>query len=216
MKNIGVILAGGVGHRFGSDLPKQYHQINGRMLIEYVAEALSQAKLVEQILLVGDMENPCLTSVAERFHTHLAPGGETRNRSLQSALDYVHDRLDGENIIILDAVRPMIRPDIIDKYFTLLDEGYDCVITAKKITDSLGSIDSWQVDRDRYFLMQSPEAYPVQLLRRYFDKDSPWVEVLNQLPETTRAYYNYDFTDNLKLTYSWELKYLSELLGSRP
>ena len=110
----------------------------------------------------------------------------------------------------------MIRPDIIDKYFTLLDEGYDCVITAKKITDSLGSVDSWQVDRDRYFLMQSPEAYPVGLLRRYFDKDSPWVEVLNQLPETTKAYYNYDFTDNLKLTYNWELKYLSDLLSSRP
>jgi 2-C-methyl-D-erythritol 4-phosphate cytidylyltransferase len=216
MKNVGVILAGGVGRRFGSNLPKQYHQINGRMLIEYVVEALSQAKLVEQILLVGDMENPCLASVAEQFHTHLVPGGETRNRSLQSALDYVHDRLDAENIIILDAVRPMIRPDIIDKYFTLLDEGYDCVITAKKITDSLGSVDSWQVDRDRYFLMQSPEAYPVGLLRRYFDKDSPWVEVLNQLPETTKAYYNYDFTDNLKLTYNWELKYLSDLLSSRP
>lgn len=42
--NVVVILASGVGSRFGSNVPKQFHKINGKMVIEYVVDAIFEAK----------------------------------------------------------------------------------------------------------------------------------------------------------------------------
>lgn len=214
--NIGMILAGGSGKRFGGDLPKQYHQINGKMVISYVVDALEKAKSIDKIVFVGDLEEPHLAELVDRYGGYGAYGGKTRNQSLDNGLRYIWGNLKCEYIILLDAVRPMVYPELIDQYISLLEDGYDCVSTVQEITDSLGSRDFWQVDRSRYYLMQSPEAYRFDLLYQWFDKESIYTEVLHQLPEDTRAYFNFGFTNNLKLTYNWELKYLSELLGNRP
>ena len=54
--NIVTILASGVGSRFGSDVPKQFHKINGKMVIEYVVDAILEAKTVDKILIVTNLE----------------------------------------------------------------------------------------------------------------------------------------------------------------
>lgn len=211
--NVGLILAGGCGSRFGSALPKQYHTINGKMVIAHVADALKEADSVDKIVFVGDSGEPILRNLADQYDGTVTDGGKTRNLSLQNGLDFVHTYLDCQNIMIFDAVRPMVRPSMIDQYFQLLRTGYDAVITTQEITDSLGCRDCWKLDRSRYYLMQSPEAYRFDLLYQYFDKDSSYTEVLHHLPDTTRAYLNFDFTDNIKLTYTWELDYLGALLS---
>ena len=38
-RNIIMITAGGVGERFGSSVPKQYVEMNGRKVISYVIDA---------------------------------------------------------------------------------------------------------------------------------------------------------------------------------
>ena len=43
--NIVAILANGIGKRFVSNIPKQFHKINGKMVIEYVIEAVLSSKL---------------------------------------------------------------------------------------------------------------------------------------------------------------------------
>ncbi len=210
--NVGLILAGGRGARFGSALPKQYHTIHGEMVIAYVADALEKADSVDKIVFVGDSEEPDLQKLASRYGGAVADGGKTRNLSLQSGLDYVYAHFDCKNIMIFDAVRPMVSSVMIDRYFHLLHTGYDAVITTQEITDSLGCRDCWKLDRSRYYLMQSPEAYRFDLLYRHFDKDSLYTEVLHHMPDTTKAYLNFDFKNNIKLTYDWELDYLSALL----
>ncbi len=210
--NVGLILSGGRGSRFGSALPKQYHMLNGKMVIAYVADALARANSVDKIVFVGDNEEPALKNLACQYGGAVAGGGKTRNLSLQNGLDFVHMNFDCENIMIFDAVRPMVNSAMIDRYFQLLRTGYDAVITVQEITDSLGCRDCWRLDRSRYYLMQSPEAYRFEMLYKYFDKDSLYTEVLHHMPDTANAYLNFDFTNNIKLTYDWELDYLSALL----
>lgn len=41
-KNIGIILSGGVGNRFGATIPKQYQLINGKQVIAYVVDAFKK------------------------------------------------------------------------------------------------------------------------------------------------------------------------------
>ncbi|MBQ8794564.1 MAG: NTP transferase domain-containing protein, partial [Clostridia bacterium] len=42
--NIGIILAGGIGSRFGADKPKQYCKILGKEMILYSIDAFKNAK----------------------------------------------------------------------------------------------------------------------------------------------------------------------------
>lgn len=214
--NIVTILANGVGFRFGSNVPKQFHKINGKMVIEYVIEAILKAKTVDKILIVTDLEEnkDYLTSLATIPKVVFTHGGDTRNRSLANALNYIHDNYCCDKIIVCDAVRPMITGELIDKYFALLDN-CDAVVTSQKITDSLGCYDIQQVHRDRYYLMQSPEGFDFKLLYNHFDPESCLTEVAQQLPENSKIELYFDFNNNFKLTYPADLKYLEAFINAK-
>ncbi|MBQ6716676.1 MAG: 2-C-methyl-D-erythritol 4-phosphate cytidylyltransferase, partial [Clostridia bacterium] len=54
--NAALILSGGSGQRFQSALPKQYHKILGKMVIEYVIAEALQAKKIDCVMIAGAME----------------------------------------------------------------------------------------------------------------------------------------------------------------
>lgn len=54
--NIVAILANGVGERFASNIPKQFHSINGKMVIEYVIEAALSSKKTDKIIIATDIK----------------------------------------------------------------------------------------------------------------------------------------------------------------
>lgn len=214
--NIVTILASGVGARFGSNVPKQFHKINGKMVIEYVVDAILQAKKVDKILIVTNVEanKSYLTVFAGNDKVDFAEGGDTRNRSLANALEYIKSNYNCDKMIVCDAVRPMITGELIDKYFDLLDDSA-AVVTAQAITDSLGCYDIQRVYRDRYYLMQSPEGFDFNLLYESFDPESDLTEVTQQLPENSKIELCFDFQNNFKLTYPADLKYLEALINAR-
>ena len=214
--NIVTVLASGVGSRFGSNVPKQFHKINGKMVIEYVVESILEAKSVDKILIVTNLDanKSYLTQLSTIPQVEFTNGGDTRNYSIVNALNYIHNNFDCEKMIICDAVRPMITGELIDRYFDLLD-GCAAVVTAQAITDSLGCYDILQIHRERYYLMQSPEGFDFKLLYDSFDPDSTLTEVTQQLPEDSKIELYFDFNNNFKLTYPADLKYLEALINAR-
>jgi len=52
MRTVAVVLAGGTGQRFGSDMPKQMHILAGKTLIEHSVAAFEQAAGVDAIMVV--------------------------------------------------------------------------------------------------------------------------------------------------------------------
>lgn len=214
--NVVVILASGVGSRFGSNVPKQFHKINGKMVIEYVVDAIFEAKTVDKVLIVTNIEanKSYLTNLAADDRVDFVNGGETRNYSLVNALQYINDNYDCDKVIVCDAVRPMITGELMDKYFAFLDDNA-AVVTAQAITDSLGCYDIQKVYRDRYYLMQSPEGFDFKLLYDNFDPESKLTEVTQQLPENSKIKLYFDFNNNFKLTYPADLKYLEALINAR-
>lgn len=214
--NVVVILASGVGSRFGSNVPKQFHKINGKMVIEYVVDAIFEAKTVDKVLIVTNIEanKSYLTNLVADDRVDFVNGGETRNYSLVNALQYINDNYDCDKVIVCDAVRPMITGELMDKYFAFLDDNA-AVVTAQAITDSLGCYDIQKVYRDRYYLMQSPEGFVFKLLYDNFDPESKLTEVTQQLPENSKIKLYFDFNNNFKLTYPADLKYLEALINAR-
>lgn len=214
--NIVAILANGVGTRFGSNVPKQFHKVNGKMVIEYVIESILQAKNVDKIVIATNVEanSVYLADICESCNIDLVEGGSTRNRTLKNVIDYIDANYDCKKMIVCDAVRPMITGELMDKYFDMLD-GKAAVVTAQKITDSLGCYKFQKVNREDYYLMQSPEGFDFPLLRDSFDSESILTEVTQQLPENSEIELYFDFNNNFKLTYPADLKYLEALIKER-
>lgn len=211
--NACLILSGGSGQRFHSSLPKQYHKILGKMVIEYVIEAAMTAKTIDTIIVAGAACAP-LSHLKQKYPIQIAPGGSTRNETLCNGLTLLNT-METERVIIMDAVRPLVTGKLIDEYMRLIESGYHAVTTAQPITDSLGCHDLHTVDRSRYYLMQSPEAYDFPLLFKHFDKNSRLTEVAHQLPENIRLKLYYDFPENPKLTYPWEKPYIASAIRAR-
>lgn len=214
--NIIVILASGVGARFGSNVPKQFHRVNGKMVIEYVIESVVRSALTDKIVIATNVEanSVYLADICARYSIDLIEGGATRNQSLKNVISYIDSKYDCKKLIVCDSVRPMITGELMDKYFAFLDENA-AVVTAQKITDSLGCYKFQKVDREDYYLMQSPEGFDFPLLRDSFDENSPLTEVTQQLPENSKIKLYFDFNNNFKLTYPADLKYLESLIKDR-
>lgn len=199
-----MILSGGVGKRFGADVPKQYQDLLGKPVVEYVVNAAKAAASIDKIVVVC-AEN--WKDWFEKYPVEICEGGSERNISFRNGLEFIKRRYDCKKIMVFDAMRPFVTPQLIDEYMSKLDE-FDVVATCQRIVDSLGCLDFLHCDRSRYYILQSPEAFRFDLVYEHFDQYSPLVEAYQQLPEGTTLYKYFDFPDNYKLTYYHDLDFM--------
>lgn len=215
MKSIGIILAGGIGSRFGSNMPKQYCLINGKEMISYSIDAFRNAQNIDDFIVVLDKEQFEKDDVAKRYNVKTVLGGNSRNTSLKNALDYIYSEFPNcEKIIENNAACPMITSEIIDKYITLLND-YDYVETAFKITDALSAYDKRACDREDFYLIQAPDAYRFKLLYNYFDANSTLCHPAHQLPKSSKGYQYFDYGANHKVTYPYDIEIVEILMKNR-
>lgn len=215
MSAIGIILAGGIGSRFGADKPKQYCKIFDKEMIWYSIDAFRQAKSIDDFIVVVDDNEMQSSRLVNDYGVTLVQGGSTRNESFKNALDYINKTFpDCEKIIENNAACPMITAELIDEFMELLDE-YDYVNTAYKITDALGSYKDRIANREDFYLIQAPDAYRFPLLYKHFNKDSELCHPAHQLPLTATEYRYFDYTDNYKVTYPDDIKIVEMMMTRR-
>lgn len=201
-KNIIMITAGGVGQRFGSNTPKQYLLINGVPVIEYVIKACKLSKKADAILVVAD---PLYHEQLRRnYNVDVATNGSELNQTKRNGFDYIREHSSCEKLVVVEAVRPSLTPEAIDVTFDKLND-YDAVACARKVTDSLGHYGEWIVNREDYYTLNPPEGFRFALIDKCFNSMSKLTESIQQLPETTRVYLNFDVPYFDKITYPEDL-----------
>ncbi len=211
-KNIIMITAGGVGQRFGANTPKQYLLLDGKPVISYVIEACKKSKLANAVLVVAD---PIYhDELRMTYGVDVTNSGTELNMTKRNGFDYIHRHSDCEKLIVVEAVRPMLEPKVLDKTFELLDE-YDAVACARKITDSLGHYGEWVVNRAEYYTLNPPEGFRFPLLDRYFRAESVYTESIQQLPDTSKVYVNFEVPYLDKITYPEDLAKAEALIQWR-
>lgn len=209
--NIVMIMSGGIGKRFGAPIPKQYTLLKGRPVIDYVIEAAKGSKLADKILIVIDEQCMQYSSALNDPTLDFAPNGKERYDSVKNGFDYIKSHYVCSKVVIMDAVAPFVYPELIDDYFRKLDE-YDAVITAQKITGALGNKNFDPLDREQFYITQSPEGFVFNKISAVLDTSFPSQELAWQLPKNSRFYLNFDFKNNLKLTYDFELQYAEYMM----
>lgn len=211
-KNIIMITAGGVGQRFGADTPKQYLLLNGKPVISYVLEACRRSKLADSILVVADPVYH--EELKKNYGVDVANNGPELNITKRNGFDYIRENSSCEKLIVVEAVRPSLIPEVLDKTFELLDD-YDAVACARKVTDSLGHYGEWVVNRADYYTLNPPEGFRFPLLDKHFRSDSVYTESIQQLPDTSRVYLNFDVPYFDKITYPEDLAKAEALIQWR-
>ena len=208
IKNVILVMSGGSGTRFGADKPKQYCDMKGRPVIEYVLEACKLSMKTDQVVIVTAQDY--VDSVREQYGYPTTVGGSTRTESLYNGLQFVAKHYACEKVIVINAVCPLVVESQIDRYFDLLDS-YDYVLTAWKVTSTLHRYDGQMVDRNDYFHVMEPEAYNFKKLHANYKVDYPVPYVFHQMPKDSKPYYCFDYPYTMKLTYARDMK-IAELL----
>lgn len=214
--NIAVILSGGVGKRFGAKIPKQYLDLCGKPVINYVIEAALSSKKIDEIVLVIDDDYLDYVEEISNPKIHTVPNGKERVYSVLNALNYINDNYKNCNkLLILQAVSPFITTKIINDYFNLLDE-YDVVTTAQKCTGEIFNVKKYKkVNRNDYYFCQSPEAFHFKDLLTNIKVKSKYSELIYHYSFEPKVCFYTDFVDNVKLTTKEDLAYCEFLMSRR-
>ncbi len=209
--NIAVILAGGVGKRYGDDMPKQYLKMAGREVISFAIEEAKKCCYVDKVIVVCDKIYQ--QRISSNYSVEVCDGGETRNISVFNALEYIKANYKCNKIIFLDSARPLIKADYITDCLQKLDN-YDCIITAQHIVDSLGNYCDVNVNRDNYYLIQTPEAFKYDVLYKNFDKESSNTALCQFMPDINQVYQNFALKHNYKITYKGDIEYIMQFVNN--
>lgn len=144
MKNIAVILAGGVGRRLGDTVPKQFLKVAGKQVIEHTLDAFQNHPQINEIAVVchsdfvAHMEGIAVKNNYPKLKKILHGGQERYESSLAAIRAY--DAAQDVNLIFHDAVRPLVNERIISDCIRAL-ESYKAVDVAIKTTDTIIQVD---------------------------------------------------------------------------
>lgn len=220
MYRTALIVAGGKGLRMGSELPKQFLPIGGKPVLMHTLEAFHRFDKRMQFILVLPREQQGFWRELCEMHRfnirhEIADGGETRFHSVKNGLALINGI--GGMVGVHDGVRPFVSQEVIARCFReaavrkAVIPVIDLVETVRHLTGS----GSETVNRNDYKLVQTPQVFDVDLLRRayeqeftpFFTDDASVVEAMGvpvHLVEGNR--------ENIKITTPFDLKVASALL----
>ena len=173
MYRTALIVAGGKGLRMGSELPKQFLPIGGKPVLMHTLEAFHRFDKRMQLILVlpreqqGFWRELCETHGFNIRH-EIADGGETRFHSVKNGLALINGI--GGMVGVHDGVRPFVSQEVIARCFReaavrkAVIPVIDVVETVRHLTGS----GSETVNRNDYKLVQTPQVFDADLLRRVY------------------------------------------------
>lgn len=224
MKRYVVVVAGGKGLRMGGSIPKQFVPVKGRPVLMRTLEAFRRACPDMELIVVlpADQQAYWRQLCADKGFTlshHIATGGETRFHSVRNGLALIPDE---EGVVgVHDGVRPFVSAAVIERCYAEAEAG-KAVVPVLPVVETVRRLSangaSETVPRDNYRLVQTPQVFPVALLKRayrqpftpFFTDDASVVEALGEqvaLVEGNR--------ENIKLTTPFDLQVAEVLAADR-
>jgi 2-C-methyl-D-erythritol 4-phosphate cytidylyltransferase len=171
-----VIAAGGRGERAGAGEPKQFRPIAGVPMLLRSIRPFGAHPRVRHIVVAlpaeaADAPPSWLAEVAGAGLT-LVVGGDTRAASVRNGLS----SLDPECHLVLvhDAARPFVAPEIVDAVCTRAAEGV-AAVPAVPVSDTIKRVDDGHavietVDRAGLWRAQTPQGFPRAMLEEAFGR----------------------------------------------
>ncbi len=175
-----IILAGGVGSRLKSAVPKQFIEIDGCPIIVHTIRNFQDNPNIDHIIVV------CLgnwiehtKNIVKKYNldkvTDVVSGGATGHISTKNGVYFLKNRLSEQDYVIIhDAARPIVSQEVIN----------DLIETAKKNGNACSAVSCYetvvltenrlsgkeQIDRNRVIRVQTPQCYKYGLIKSLYEK----------------------------------------------
>ena len=208
-----LIVAGGKGERMNTDIPKQFLEIKGKPILMHTLDVFqSFDSNMKLILVLPEIQIDFWRELCAKHNFTLqhqiAAGGQTRFHSVKNGLEAVDSPA---LVAVHDGVRPLVSIETIARCFEAAGK-YDAAIPVVDLVDSIRKVsenDSQSVDRNAYKLVQTPQIFDADLLKKAYEQefsasftdDASVVEALGttiHLVEGNR--------ENIKITTEFDLK----------
>ena len=230
---VAILLAGGSGHRFGADRPKQFVRIGECTVLEHSLAAFEQSPHIDAVVVVShpqhldEVRQLLPSSQHPKLLAVVAGGAERQDSTLNAlrALTQITDSpLEQIRILIHDAVRPAVSQSIIERVCTALHT-HQAANLVVPVTDTLLEINdngttAAMPSRARFRRVQTPQgfhaatlqhAYDVALTDPNFQATDDCGVVFRYLPEVEIVLVEGE-QRNIKLTYPEDYHVLHHLL----
>lgn len=232
MKNIALIIAGGVGARMGQDIPKQFINVYDKPVIVYTMEAFQNHPNIDGIEVVClEGWHDILRAYAKQFGITklggIVSGGRNGQESIRNGLYDAANRYKEEDAVILvhDAIRPLVSAEIISdnirvcrKYGNAITI-IPCTAAMLKTYDSLSTEE--QVARDNLKITQTPQAFFIKDLVKTHE-EALEKGITNSVASCTmyielgkKLYMSMGSEKNIKLTTSEDIEIFKALLNAK-
>lgn len=165
-----LIFAGGSGARMGSDLPKQFLEVDNKAIIIHTIEKFENNPNIEGIIIVckEDYISYC-KELIKKFNFKkvfdVIEGGKTGQESIFNGLNYLYKNKSKEAIVLIhDGVRPVIDDDLINSCIECTNKNGNA-ISASKAIETIIKIDTSSnqiletVDRNSCRYAKAPQSF---------------------------------------------------------
>lgn len=169
-----VVPAAGVGRRMAADVPKQYLQLAGRMVIEHTLDRLAGHDAIAGVVVAIGAEDAYWPEVnlnyADKVQT--VAGGAERCHSVLNALRFLTAGAANEDdwVLVHDAVRPCLRREDLTLLIESLLAGWTGGLLATPVRDTMKRADedgcvADTVDRAGLWHALTPQMFNLERLR---------------------------------------------------
>ena len=172
-----IIVAGGKGLRMGTDIPKQFLPVAGLpVLMRTMQRFREYSEELHIILVLPKAQQDYWSELCRKYDFNvlhsIADGGETRFHSVRNGLDLVP--CDAAGVVgVHDGVRPFPSVSVIAKCYEAARNS-EAAIPVVPVVETVRETDgeaSHTVPRDRYRLVQTPQTFTVELLKRAYEQE---------------------------------------------
>ena len=156
-----ILLGAGIGNRFNSNIPKQYHKIAGKTLIDISINKIKEFKDIKKIVFVYNNKHKKYLKRIKLKNIKLVAGGNTRNESTYNALKYLIKTKNIDRVLIHDAARPNFSKKLI-KNILLSSKKNKTIIPILKVKDALKEIKIKKIislKKNNFFTTQTPQCF---------------------------------------------------------
>jgi len=180
MEHVAILLAGGSGTRMGGSVEdKVLVEIGGKPAFVHVLEAFTASSTQEALVIVArdDRQRKELSRLVQRSKPSIPVfytlGGKERQDSVRRGLDMVPSGT--RWITIHDCARPAVSVHSLQAVRKTLLELQCAVSLAHRVTDTIRAFDTdpahapargQLLDRNRLWAMETPQAFPKDLIER--------------------------------------------------